>query len=93
MASQWGCKLPVSLAKGSGKAPLLACTPFVAGGFAIRYRIVLTLVLAACGCLPAFGRDLSLAEAEQLVARGNRDVLAARRAIEAAGAGISPRPT
>jgi cobalt-zinc-cadmium efflux system outer membrane protein len=31
---------------------------------------------------------LSLAEAEQLVARGNRDVLAARRAIEAAGAGI-----
>jgi cobalt-zinc-cadmium efflux system outer membrane protein len=36
----------------------------------------------------AFGRDFSLAEVEQLVARGNRDVLAAKRALEAAGAGI-----
>ncbi len=36
----------------------------------------------------ALSRDLSLAEAEQLVTKANRDVLAARRAIEAANAGI-----
>ena len=56
----------------------------------ILYRFVLTLLLAACAVLPAAvsARDLGLAEAEQLVARGNRDVLAARRGIESAGAGI-----
>ena len=56
----------------------------------ILHRFVLTLLLAACAVLPAAvsARDLGLAEAEQLVARGNRDVLAARRGIEAAGAGI-----
>ena len=36
----------------------------------------------------AVGRDLSLAEAEQLAARGNRDVRAALRAVESAGAGV-----
>jgi outer membrane protein, heavy metal efflux system len=38
--------------------------------------------------LSAHARDLGLEEAERLVARGNRDVLAARRAVEAASAGI-----
>ncbi|MEO8202949.1 MAG: TolC family protein [Betaproteobacteria bacterium] len=54
------------------------------------YRFVLTLVTAGCVCAtgPAFGRDLSLAEAEQLVVRGNRDLQAARRLVESAGAGI-----
>ena len=54
------------------------------------HRFVLTLLLVSCGATPAvaFARDLSLAEAEQLVARGNRDVQVARRAVEAAGAGI-----
>lgn len=53
-------------------------------------RFVLSLVAVAfAGALsPAFGRDLALSEAEQLAARGNRDVLAARRQAEAAGAGI-----
>ena len=53
-------------------------------------RFVLAFVaLAVTGAgFPAFGRDLALSEAEQLVARGNRDVLAARRQAEAAGAGI-----
>jgi cobalt-zinc-cadmium efflux system outer membrane protein len=54
------------------------------------YRFVLSLVVVWCGWLPvsAIARDLSLAEVDQLVARANREVLAARRGIEAAGAGI-----
>ncbi len=58
------------------------------------YRFVLPLILSLAGAtlattaVPAFGRDLALSEAEQLVARGNRDVLAARRTAEAAAAGI-----
>ena len=48
---------------------------------------VAAFAIAGAG-FPAFGRDLALAEAEQLVARANRDVLAARRQAEAAGAGI-----
>ncbi|MBS0336924.1 MAG: TolC family protein [Proteobacteria bacterium] len=36
----------------------------------------------------AAARDLTLAETEQLVARSNRDVVAARRAVESAAAGI-----
>jgi cobalt-zinc-cadmium efflux system outer membrane protein len=58
------------------------------------HRLVVPLVLSLAGATlaaaapPAFARDLALSEAEQLVARGNRDVLAARRAAEAAAAGI-----
>ncbi len=58
------------------------------------YRFVLPLILSLAGAtlattaVPTFGRDLALSEAEQLVARGNRDVLAARRTAEAAAAGI-----
>ncbi len=54
------------------------------------YRFVLPLAAAALAgvVLPLHARDLALAEAEQLVARGNRDVQAARRQAEAAGAGI-----
>lgn len=53
-------------------------------------RSVVTLLLTVSGALfgPAYGRDLALAEAEQLVARANRDVLAAQRAVESAGAAI-----
>jgi len=53
------------------------------------------------GCLApgaVLARDLALAEAELLAARSNREVLAARRAVEAANAGIlqadvRPNPT
>jgi len=52
-------------------------------------RFVIALVLAACAaCGSAFARDLSLVEAEQSAARSNREVIAARRAVESAGAGI-----
>lgn len=53
-------------------------------------RLVGILILAFTMPAAAFGqtRDLTLAEAEQLVARSNREVLAARRAVESAGAGI-----
>jgi cobalt-zinc-cadmium efflux system outer membrane protein len=53
-------------------------------------RPVLTALLVASAALPltGFSRDLSLAETEKLVARANRDVVAARRNVESAGAGI-----
>src|SRR3954463_11133758 len=57
----------------------------------ILYRFVLPLVLFLIGFgapFSALSRDLSLIEAEQLVNKPTRDVLAARRAIEAANAGI-----
>ena len=53
-------------------------------------RFALSLLFIANCFAPCFShaRDLGLAEAEQRVEQGNRDVLAARRAIEAAGAGV-----
>lgn len=53
-------------------------------------RLFLAALLASSGAapFPAFSRDLSLAETEKLVAKANRDVVAARRAVESAGAGI-----
>ncbi len=53
-----------------------------------RFARSLVAVALAAAIFPAAGRDLGLPEAEQLAARGNRDVLAARRLAEAAGAGI-----
>ena len=48
------------------------------------------VLLLAFGLVPvvAFSRDLSLAQTEQQVAKSNRDVIAARRAVESASAGI-----
>ena len=43
----------------------------------------MVLVTQAC---PAFARDLTLAQVEELVARNNRELLAARRALESADA-------
>lgn len=56
----------------------------------LMHRLVPAVLLAAFGSVPflAMARDLTLAETEQLVARSNRDVIAARRAVESAGAGI-----
>lgn len=53
-------------------------------------RSAVALLLAVSGVLfgPAYGRELALSEVEQLVVRANRDVRAARRAAESAGAGI-----
>lgn len=61
------------------------------------HRIVPTLVLVLVAFAQAVAapagaarnpRELTLAEVEQLVVRSNRDVLAAQRAVESAGAGI-----
>ena len=53
-------------------------------------RFVVAALLVASGLVRggAYARDLTLAQAEQLVARSNREVLAAQRAVESAGAGI-----
>ena len=45
----------------------------------------LFLVMVALAC-PAFARDLTLAQVEDLVAHNNRELLAARRALESADA-------
>ena len=53
-------------------------------------RFVVAALLVASGLVRggAYARDLTLAQAEQRVARSNREVLAAQRAVESAGAGI-----
>ena len=52
--------------------------------------LLLAAACAAGSLVPAdaSARDLSLAQAEALVALANREVIAARRAVESAGAGI-----
>ena len=53
------------------------------------HRLIPTLLIALFGTVgPACGRDLTLDEAVQRVTSANRDVLAARRAVESASAGI-----
>jgi cobalt-zinc-cadmium efflux system outer membrane protein len=78
------------LSESFGQSPTATLLTLPCHRPAILYRFVLlALVFSASWlALPAWSRDLSLAEAEQLVARGNREVLAARRGVEAAGAGI-----
>lgn len=51
-------------------------------------RTLIVLLVVSSGWTHADARDLTLAQAEQLVAQSNREVIAARRALEAAGAGI-----
>lgn len=57
-------------------------------------RPVLIALLAAFGfagtvaATAGQARDLTLSEAEQLASRSNREVIAAQRAVESAGAGI-----
>ncbi|MEI6720630.1 MAG: TolC family protein, partial [Betaproteobacteria bacterium] len=53
-----------------------------------RFLLAALLVASGAASFPALSRDLSLAETEKLVARANRDVVAARRNVESAGAGI-----
>lgn len=54
-----------------------------------RQSLALAAILAmAAATASAFARDLSLAEAEILLVRQNRELLAARRATESAGADI-----
>ena len=63
-------------------------------------RIFPVLLAAAAGLIPASGQahDLGLAEAERLLAERNRELIAARRALESAGAqrviaAARPNPT
>lgn len=53
-------------------------------------RFTPAVLLLAFATLPdsVLARDLTLVETEQQVAKSNRDVIAARRAVESAGAGI-----
>jgi cobalt-zinc-cadmium efflux system outer membrane protein len=56
------------------------------------------LIATACAAAPAQARDLALAQAEVLLARQNRELQAARRAVESAEAqqliaGARPNPT
>ncbi len=55
-----------------------------------KHRLVAAAlsVLAVSASWNVCGRDLALSEVEQLVARSNREVLAAQRAVESASAGI-----
>lgn len=53
-----------------------------------RFLLAALLVASGAAPFPALSRDLTLAETEKLVARANRDVVAARRNVESAGAGI-----
>ena len=60
-------------------------------------RLVAAAVLAALPLIAA-ARDLSLAEAERLLGERNRELIAARRALESAGAqraqaAVRPNPT
>jgi cobalt-zinc-cadmium efflux system outer membrane protein len=55
-------------------------------------------VAAGAAWLPAYARDLSLAEAERLLVERNRELITARRAVDAAGAqrviaAARPNPT
>jgi cobalt-zinc-cadmium efflux system outer membrane protein len=54
--------------------------------------------LAAVAAFPALARDLTLADAERLLTERNRELIAARRAVESAGAqrtiaAVRPNPT
>src|SRR5262245_30275447 len=61
-------------------------------------RSFMTCLLLAGACAPALARDLTLAEAQDLLIRNNRELQASRRAIESAEsqqsiAGVRPNPT
>ena len=60
--------------------------------------VFLAITLAATAAFPAWARDLTLADAERLLAERSRELIAARRAVETAGAqrtiaAVRPNPT